>query len=183
MACLYIFIFSWTPILKLSIQGGMNVGFIFLCIACTMIIGNKLYEIIIACLNSNYYMSITLGIFLQGVLLYLTYYIDSFLARLIFLSLFNGLFGLYNPVNSIIKNQIIVEKNVGIITNLFNIIAYVFYLVILLNLKFMTPFTLALISGSMAFLAFIIALFLVIYLTFIEPREEINVRQNIVQIE
>ena len=43
MAVLNIFLFSWTPILKESTLGDINVGFIFTCMVLTMILGTKVF--------------------------------------------------------------------------------------------------------------------------------------------
>ena len=56
MGILNIFLFSWTPILKQSTPGGMNVGFIYTSIVLTMIIGTKSYEVLIVYCNFDYYI-------------------------------------------------------------------------------------------------------------------------------
>ena len=169
MACLNIFLFSWTPILKQSTPGGMNVGFIFTSMVLTMIVGTKSYEVLIVYLHFDYYMSITGCIFLQGVLLFLTYYVDSFFARMIFLSLFNGLTGFYNPLNSIVKSNILVEKYRALLMNIFRIPLNTYVIVVLLTLRYMNSFTVALIAGTMCFIASGVGLFLVIYLVYFAP--------------
>ena len=73
LAVLNIFLFSWTPILKQSTPGGMNVGFIYTTMVLTMIVGTKSYEVLIVYCNLDYYMSITGCVFIQGVLLYICY--------------------------------------------------------------------------------------------------------------
>ena len=173
MACLNIFLFSWTPILKQSTPGGMNVGFIFTSMVLTMIVGTKSYEVLIVYLNFDYYMSITGCLFLQGVLLFLTYYIDSFLARMIFLALFNGLTGFYNPLNSIAKSNILIEKYRALLMNMFRIPLNCYVIVVLLTLRYMDSFTVAIITGLMCFLASGIGLFLVIYIAIHgKPKDE-----------
>ena len=172
MACLNIYLFSWTPILKQSTPGGINVGFIFTSMVLTMIVGTKSYEVLISYLNFDYYMSITGCILLQGLLLYLTYYIDSFFARMIFLALFNGLTGFYNPLNSIVKSNILVEKYRAFLMNLFRVPLNIYVIVVLLTLRYMNSFTVALISGAMCFLASGIGLFLVIYTAITKNRED-----------
>ena len=164
MACLNIFLFSWTPILKQSTPGGMNVGFIFTSMVLTMIVGTKSYEVLIVNLHFDYYMSISGCLFLQGLLLFLTYRIDSFLVRMIFLSLFNGLTGFYNPLNSIVKSNILEEKYRALLMNLFRVPLNIYVIVVLLTLRYMNSFTVALITGVMCYLASGIGLFLVIYL-------------------
>ena len=164
MACLNIYLFSWTPILKQSTPGGMNVGFIFTSMVLTMIVGTKSYEVLIVYLKLDYYMSIAGCMFFQGLLLFLTYYIEGFLCRMIFLALFNGLTGFYNPLNSIIKSNILVEKYRALLMNLFRVPLNTYVIVVLLTLRYMNSFTVALIAGTMCYVAFAIGLYLVIYL-------------------
>ena len=166
MAILNIFLFSWTPILKQSTPGGMNVGFIYTTMVLTMIVGTKSYEVLIVYCNFDYYMSITGCLFIQGSLLFLTYYINSFLARMIFLALFNGMTGFYNPLNSIVKSNILVDKYRALLMNLFRIPLNIYVIVVLLTLRYMNPFTVALIAGSLAFVACGIGIYLCIYTCF-----------------
>ena len=174
LGCLNIYLFSWTPILKQSTPGGMNVGFIFTGMVLTMIVGTKSYEVLIVYLQCDYYMSITGCLFLQGILLFLTYYVDSFLARMIFLSLFNGLTGFYNPLNSIVKSNILVEKYRAFLMNLFRVPLNTYVIVVLLTLRYMNSFTVALIAGALCFIASGIGIYLVIYLAFHEEQKEEN---------
>lgn len=55
ITALNIFLFSWTPILKQSTSGKINEGFIYILMVLTMIIGTKLYEVLIIYLNYDYY--------------------------------------------------------------------------------------------------------------------------------
>ena len=179
MACLNMFLFSWTPILKQSTSGGMNPGFIFTSMVLTMIVGTKICKLLIVYLYCDYFISITGCLFFQGIFLILTYYKDSFLERLIFLCAFDGLIGFYNPVNSVLKSKILVEKYRALLMNLFRVPLNIYVIIVLLTIRYINSFTVALISGILCFLAFGIGLFLVIYYP-IEQREknEINY-QNI----
>jgi len=163
MACLNMFLFSWTPILKQSTSGGMNPGFIFTSMVLTMIVGTKICKLLIVYLYCDYFISITGCLFLQGIFLILTYYKDSFLERLIFLCAFDGLIGFYNPVNSVLKSKILVEKYRALLMNLFRVPLNIYVIIVLLTIRYINSFTVALISGILCFLAFGIGLFLVIY--------------------
>ena len=77
MTGLNIYLFSWTPILNQSTTGEMNVEFIFTFMILTMIVGTKLYELLIINLKFDYYMSITGCMFLQGLLLFFSSYIEG----------------------------------------------------------------------------------------------------------
>ena len=182
MGILNIYLFSWTPILKQSTPGGMNVGFIYTCMVLTMIVGTKSYEVLIVYCNFDYYMSITGCLFIQGTLLYLTYYIDNFLARLLFLSLFNGLTGFYNPLNSIVKSNILVDEYRALLMNLFRIPLNIYVIIVLLTLRYMNPFTVAIIAGSLAFIASAIGVYLCIY-TFLYPEDNDKKDNYILEID
>ena len=161
----------------------MNVGFIYTCMVLTMIVGTKSYEVLIVYCNFDYYMSITGCLFVQGLLLYITYFDDRFLARLIYLSLFNGFTGFYNPLNSIVKSNILIDKYRALLMNLFRIPLNTYVIIVLLTLRYMDPFTVALIAGSLAFVAFFIGVYLCIY-TFIHPEsdqppKEVNILENV----
>ena len=73
MAVLNIFLFSWTPILKTSTKGGINVGFIFTCMVLTMIIETKSYEVVVVNLGCDYYLSITASCFIEFLLFMIVY--------------------------------------------------------------------------------------------------------------
>ena len=77
MTGLNMYLFSWTLILKQSTPSEMNVGFIFTFMILTMIVGTKLYELLIINLKFDYYMSITGCMFLQGLLLFFSSYIEG----------------------------------------------------------------------------------------------------------
>ena len=164
LAVLNIYLFSWTPILKQSTPGGMNVGFIYTSMVLTMIVGTKSYEVLINYCHFDYYISITGCVFIQGVLLYITYIDSSFLHRMLYLALFNGLTGFYNPLNSIIKSNILVEQYRALLMNLFRIPLNTYVIIVLLTLRYMNPFTVALIAGTMCYVATAIGIFLCIYL-------------------
>ena len=182
MGILNIYLFSWTPILKQSTPGGMNVGFIYTSMVLTMIVGTKSYEVLIVYCNFDYYMSITGCLFIQGVLLFLTYYINSFLARMLFLALFNGLTGFYNPLNSIVKSNILVDEYRALLMNLFRIPLNMYVIIVLLTLRYMNPFTVAIIAGSLAFIASSIGVYLCIY-TCLHPEDNDKKDNYILEID
>ena len=164
---LYIFLFSWTPILKQSTEKEINIGYIYTCMVLTMIIGTKLYEILIIYYNFNYYMSITGCSFIQGLLLYMTYFDNRFLARLIYLSLFNGLIGFYNPLNSIVKSIILIEEYRALLMNIFRIPYNIYVIISLFKLKNINPLKLILFMGHLSFVALVLDYFYVFIFIFI----------------
>ncbi len=181
MAVLNIYLFSWTPILKQSTPGGMNVGFIFTCMVLTMIVGTKSYEVLIVYCNLDYYMSITGCLFIQGFLLVITYFHANFLARLIYLALFNGLTGFYGPLNSIVKSNILAEEYRALLMNIFRIPLNAYVIIVLLTLRYMNSFTVALIAGSLVFIAGGIGTYLCIYIA--THSEDINIKKEVSFLE
>ena len=135
---------------------------------------NVVNYLLIAYLEWDNYISIVVCIFLQGIFLFLAYYVNSFLARLIFLCFFDGLIGFYSPLNSIIKSNILIEKYRAFLMNLFRVPLNIYVIIVLLIISYLNPFTVALITALMCFLAFGIGLFLVIYNSSSEKIIDIN---------
>ena len=123
-------------------------------------------------------MSIAGCMIFQGVLLFITYYIEGFLCRMIFLALFNGLTGFYNPLNSIIKSNILVEKYRALLMNLFRVPLNTYVIVVLLTLRYMNSFTVALIAGTMCFVSSAIGIYLVIYLIIYPEKKLVDKTNN-----
>ena len=127
--CLKLYIFAWTSILKQSAPGGMNIRFIFITIASALIIGTGFHEILIAYLLIDYYIN---SLFDKK------FFWSSFL-----LSLFNELLdyiGLYTPLNSLIKSNILSEGYKYTIMNLFCIPINIYAIVIFLHLNYKNCF-------------------------------------------
>ena len=173
-ACFFIYVFSWTPILKLSTYGPINVGFIFTIMLSAMMIGLNFYEIFFIYLRFDYHISIIAFLFLLGLVLFLIYYINSFLSRLIFLSVCNGLFGFYNPLIYLIKSEMFSERYRATIKFLFSIPTNVYIIIIFLHLNYMNCFTLYLISSIICLIAFIIGIILNIFIKITNNNEENN---------
>ena len=95
-ACLNLFIFAWTPILQRSTTWSeINVGFIFICYVIVMIFFTALYELFIIYVKSRYYLSLAVVLFINTVMWYLVYSVESFFWRMQFLSIINvGIFNL-----------------------------------------------------------------------------------------
>ena len=172
MACLKIFLFSWAILFKKSTPGEINEGFIYTSMVFAMILGTHFYELLIVYLNFNYYNSLAGCLFLQGVVWFLTYFVDSFLSRVLFLSIFNGLIGFYNPINTIINSNIFIEKYKYLVLKLFRIPTDIYLIIILISLRYLNFFTVAIIEGSMCFIAFFIAIFLINYLRINQQKKE-----------
>jgi MFS family permease len=89
-ACLNLFIFSWTPLLQRSTSfTEINIGFIFVCYVIMLIIGTAIFELFIISMKFSYYPSMLAALFIDMLMWYLIYMIDSFVPRMIFLSIIN----------------------------------------------------------------------------------------------
>jgi hypothetical protein len=139
-AVVNIYLFAWTPILQNSTDTGINVGFIFTCFVTTMIMGTTIYEIFMIYLRCEYYISISISLLIELVLFFFVSYIDSFLIRFILLSSINGVTGFFNPLNSIIKSRILVEKHRATLMSIFRIPLNLYVFIVLVSLRYMNPF-------------------------------------------
>lgn len=160
MAVLGIFLFSWTPILKMSTDGNINVGLIYTCLLLTMLVGIKVYSIFILYLKADKYLSLMVSIFFESTMFIAIYFDNSFFRRLIYLSLINGYQGFYNPLNSVIKSAVIIDLYRASLMNIFRIPLNVYTIVVFFTLRFMNPFTVTFVTGLMSFTAGIISVYL-----------------------
>ena len=170
-----IFLFSWAPILKQSIEGEIRIGLIFIYMVLIMILGVKLYEIFIIYFDFDYYLSITACLFVQGTLFYITYIDDRFFSRFFYLTLFLGFTGFYNPLNSIVKSNILIDKYRALLMNLYRIPLNIYIIIIVLTIKYLNPLHITLLAGSLTFVSFGIGLFLYIYIEYQKNKSEVNI--------
>jgi hypothetical protein len=137
-----IFVFAWTPILQISTNDGVvNLGAISICFVVMVINFTIIYEIFVLYYRVNLYISLSTVIFLETLFFVLIYYVDSFFVRLILLSFVNGFTGLVLPVNSIIKSQILNERNRALLMNIFRVPLNFYVVLALLILQFVEPLT------------------------------------------
>ncbi len=141
-AVVNIFIFSWTPLLQRSTNAqNLQVGFVFLCFVCCVIIGTSLFEFFIITLKSKFYLTMVLILFVDICLFLTTYFTDSFIVRLVSLASIEGMTGFYLPLNSTVKSKILVEKHRATLMSLFRIPLNAYVIFVLLGLKYIDPFT------------------------------------------
>ena len=88
-AVLNIFIFCWTPLLQMSTDGEINVGFIFCCYVLLMIINTALFEIFIISYKFSYYGSMFCVLLTETTLWLVIYFCNSFFIRLLGLAMIN----------------------------------------------------------------------------------------------
>lgn len=86
-AVVNIFIFSWTPLLQRSTNvDNLQVGFVFICFVCSVIIGTSLFEFFIITLKTQFYLTMCVILFADMSLFMSVYCNDSFIMRLISLA-------------------------------------------------------------------------------------------------
>lgn len=151
-----LYLFLWTPILLASTDDKINIGFIFLCMVTSIIVGTKVFEIGVIYLRANLYVILSFCLFTIFSSLSVIYLVDNFLVRVIAFACLNGSSGLYNPLYSFIKYKILEDKNRALLMNIFRIPLNAYVIIVLLSLKFLNPFTVCLIAAGMSFVAFLI---------------------------
>lgn len=139
-AVINIYLFIWTPILQNSTDKPINIGFVFTCFVIALILGTTLFEIFMIYLRSEYYISITISLLAELILFFLIFYVDNFLVRMILLAGINGISGFLNPLNSIIKSKILIEKHRATLMSIFRIPLNFFVIIVLISLRYMNPF-------------------------------------------
>jgi MFS family permease len=87
---LNLFLFLWTPLLlKSTSYTQINVGFCFVCFVIMMIIGTTIFELSVIILKTDYYINMAGSLFLGTVMWFFVYTDDSFLLRMVYLSIIN----------------------------------------------------------------------------------------------
>ena len=159
IACFNIFLFIWTPILKETAKGEINIGYVYLIM---ILVGSLDFHFSNICSNCGNYLSNTIYLLFQGLFLFLTYYINNFVYRMIFLALFYESIKVYHSVKNSIKSKIKDEKSLIYVIKLFEIPTIIYLVIIVIYLKCTNPLELAFVAGIMSFVAFGFSLLLVI---------------------
>ena len=168
MTVFNVFLFGWTPILKETISGYINIGFIFILMELTKSIIFPFYQILTINFNFDNCISMSGCLFIQGLFFYFIYFHNSFLWRMIYLCIIYGFISLSISLCSILTSKIFEEKSKIILLNLFNIpFSFVFISFIYIN-----TFSIAKIAGSLTILTFILSICLIVYTRI--HKEEIN---------
>ena len=155
LACFNIFLFIWTPILKETAKGEINIGYIYLIMLLVGSLHFHFSNILNICSNTIYLL-------FQGLFLFLTYYINNFVYRMIFLALFYESIKVYHSLKNSIKSNIKDEKSLIYVIKLFEIPSIIYLSIIVIYLKFENPLELAFVAGIMSFVAFGFSIILVI---------------------
>lgn len=107
---LVLWMFMWTPLLEETNPSTIHPGAIFICFMLARLIGSELFDGMKSILKTNTYV-LTIGITFTATLsFFFEYTIWNFDFRLIMLLYFDGLSGIFMPLMSSLKSQMIPEK-------------------------------------------------------------------------
>lgn len=107
---LVLWMFMWTPLLEETNPSSIHPGGIFICFMLARLIGSELFEGFKSILKTNTYI-LTIFITLTGTIsFWLEFSIRNFDLRFIMLLYFDGLSGIFMPLMSTLKSQMIPEK-------------------------------------------------------------------------
>ena len=168
MTIFNIFLYGWTPILKETISGYINIGFIFILMDLTNSITFHFYEILNIIFNFDNYISISVCLFIQGLVFYFIYFHNSFLWRTVYFCIIYGCIRLSLSLNSIIISKIYDEKYKKFLINLF----YIPFSFIFIAFIYINTLSIANVAGSLTILSFILSICLIAYTK--SHKEEIN---------
>lgn len=147
MACTNLFIFIWTPVLaNTTTNGQMNVGFIFIVFVIMIIVGTFCFELCFINLEMRYYMGYFVSLVFEAFVFFSIYKVDNFTWRLVMFSCVNVVGGFFNPLNSIVKSKILVEKYRATLMNIYKIPVSVYFIVVMIFLKWIAPLKVVLIE-------------------------------------
>lgn len=155
-AVLNIFIFAWTPILQRSTDHEFNPGMIFINFVFLIILGTKLYEILIIHLKGNLYLAVSLALAIEIFCFGVIYVKDIFEVRFIMCACINGICGFYLPSNSIIKSKILPEKYRSLLMSLFRVPLNIYVIAVLVYIKEMDPFSVSFLKNLLRLDMFIV---------------------------
>lgn len=134
-----LFLFLWTPILLSTSEGPINIGFIFITLVTSIIVGTKFFEIGIIYLKAGVYSILILVLFYLSFSLFMIFTTNNFMVRLVLLATINGSCGLYQPLYSFIKYKILDEKHRTLLMNIFRIPLNAYVIICLLSLRYIDP--------------------------------------------
>lgn len=164
----FLYFFVVGRILK-EVARGRNINnlYVFLCLCPCFIIGAKVYGPVAFSidLNSQYYYFLLVGVIFifQCFVMLLIFISGSFFMKLILFMFLSFLFGMFNPVDSIIKTKIIKDKYRAWIMNLFRVPLNILLIWTILGANFIGPSYLTLFASLLALVNSIIGFYLYFY--------------------
>lgn len=135
---LTLFSFMWTPLLEETSGGLIHPGAIFVCFMLARLIGSEIFEGSKKILKTNTYV-LSIFITVTGALsFWLEYSLKSFQMRLLMLIYFDGLSGIFMPLMSSLKSQMIQERMRTTIMTFFRLPINLFCIIILFVTRYLT---------------------------------------------
>lgn len=157
-----LFMFLWTPVLLSSYDGPINIGFIFICLVSSIILGTKIFELSVIYMKTSLYVLLSTVLFCMFAAMGTIYLIPSFPVRVLLFSAFNGFAGVFQPLYSFIKYKILIEKHRTLLMNIFRIPLNAYVILVLLLLKYIDPMITCMIAACMSLAGFFIITSLII---------------------
>lgn len=143
---LALFSFMWTPLLETTVQTQIHPGAIFVTFMLARLIGALIFEASKKILKTNTYVLSIFCTFTGAISFIVEYYYNSFSVRLMMLIYFDGLSGIFAPLMSSLKSQMIPEKERTTIMTFFRMPINICCMIILFSVRFMSTYTLCLIA-------------------------------------
>ena len=145
---LTLFNFMWTPLLEGTIKSNINPGAIFIMFMLARLIGSEIFDGSKKILKTNtFFISIIVNV-TAAVTFISEYEIPSFRTRLLLLIYFDGLSGIFTPLMSSLKSQMIPEKHRTTIMTFFRIPYALFSILALFGSQYVS-------TGQICIMAFI----------------------------
>jgi len=158
---LTLFSFMWTPLLEETVLKRVSPGAVFICFMLARLVGSEVFQGSKKVLKTNTYLLSIIITLTGSISFWFDYSFNSFNIRLIMLIYFDGLSGIFMPLMSSLKSQMIPEKERTTIMNFFRIPINVFCLFILFANEYMTTFQLCLIAFGFMTIATVVNLLLI----------------------
>lgn len=150
---LALWMFMWTPLLEETNPSKIHPGVIFICFMLARLIGSELFEGLKSIMKTNTYI-LTILITTTGALsFWFEYTIVNFDIRFMMLIYFDGLSGIFMPLMSTLKSQMIPEKLRTTIMTFFRFPINVCCILTLFFTSYLTTSQICLISFGFMFIS------------------------------
>ena len=118
---LQLFLFIWTPLLEETIGTYVHPGAIYACFMLARLIGAEAFEFLKIILATNTYLVSIILTTTSCICFFLAYHIFNFDTRLLVFVYWDGISGIFAPLFSSLRAQMITESNRSTIMNFFRI--------------------------------------------------------------
>jgi hypothetical protein len=143
-----ILIFIWTPVLQYTAgTKHINTGAIFIIMICSLVIQNRMLEILNRTMKINHFKLAIAWTFLIAINFMLIYFVDSFELRIMILTALNGTTGFFHPLLSYIRSLVLPEKYRAYLMNMYRVPLNVILITVYIVNYYVSPFTICLVVG------------------------------------